>query len=236
MEQQQKRPGLILTALLVGFVVLLAAIIYADDVAAAVQRPFGARPGPDGTVEIVLDDFSFTPSVIRVKAGQRVRLVLRNQGMHTHEFMVGRRVSLEMGVTEPPTPDFFEGITDVRVEVLSGMAMPMGFGMDEMGGMEEGGMAMGEEMGGMEEGGMAMGEEMGGMEGMAVILPGPHGEGMVMMDEEHHGSMVMMDPAAEAIIEFTVPADKVGTWIFGCFQEEGLHFDSGMRGILIVEQ
>ncbi len=237
MEQQQKRPGLILTALLVGFVVLLAAIIYADDVAAAVQRPFGARPGPDGTVEIVLDDFSFTPSVIRVKAGQRVRLVLRNQGMHTHEFMVGRRVSLEMGVTEPPTPDFFEGITDVKVEVLSGMAMPMGFGMDEMGGMEEGGMGMGEgeEMGGMEEGGM--GEEMGGMEGMAVVLPGPgpHGEGMVM-DEELHGSMVMMDPAAVAVIEFTVPADKVGTWIIGCFQEEGLHFDSGMRGILIVEQ
>lgn len=231
-----RRPGTILLLLAIIFLVLLAAVVFADSVRAAVQRPFGARPGPDGTVEIVLRDFRFDPAVVRVKAGQRVRLVLRNVGNHTHEFMVGRQVHIEEGVTEPPSPDFFEGISDVMVQVTSGSAMPMGFpGMEgmEMGGMgEEGDM----QMGGMgEKGGMEMGGMAGEMGGMALAKPGPHGEGMIMETDEHHGSMVMMDPGSEAVIMFTVPPDKVGMWVFGCFQEEGLHFDSGMRGLLVVE-
>ncbi len=220
-QQQQQRPGIILIALLVGFVVALLAVVYADEVSAAVQRPFAASPGPDGTVEIVLEDFRFSPSVIRVKAGQRVRLVLRNEGLHTHEFMIGRQVVLEEGVTEPPEPDFFEGLTDVKVQIVSGLAMPMGFGEEEEG-MDMGMGDMGGDMGGMEE-----------AQPVGLLMPGPHGEGLDM--GEVHGSMVMMEPFSEAVIEFTVPADKVGTWVFGCFQEDGLHYDSGMRGILIVE-
>ena len=209
------RPGPVLFLLAVIFGGLLFAILYADAVAFALQRPFAARPGPDGEIEILLDDFNFNPSVIRVKAGQTVRFRLRNVGRHTHEFMVGKEVKLEGDVSEPPEPDFFEGIMDIRVEVIRGSAMPMGFGEEE--GME--GMGMGE------MGGMAMAEVPTG--------PGIHAEGMEVM--EVHGSMIMMDPMSEVVIEFTVPEDKVGTWIFGCFAEDGLHYDDGMRGILIVE-
>ncbi len=67
-----------------------------------------------------------------------------------------------------------------------------------------------------------------------VLRPGFHAEGMAM-EGDLHGSMVMMDPVSEVVLEFTVPKDKVGTWVFGCFQEDGLHFDAGMRGWLIVE-
>ena len=235
-----KRPGVwlvILATLLGGLLVL---IVYADSIALSLQKPFAAHPGPDGEVTILLKDFEFSPAVVRVKAGSTVRLRLRNVGMHTHEFMLGKEVHVEKGVFEPPTPDFFEGLTDIQVEVVKGMAMPMGLGHEEkMGGM---GMGAGEKtsMGGMEMGkpkegggGMPMGEK--GMEMAGMERPGPHAEGMEMEMGEHHGGMVMLDPGSEVVLTMTIPEDRVGTWVFGCFQEEGLHYDSGMRGVLIVE-
>ena len=174
--------------------------------------------------------------MIRVKAGQQVRFKLINKGRHTHEFMVGGQVQVEEGVTEPPTPDFFESIEDIRVEV-KGSAMPMGFpGMEsmpmgEMGGMEG---APAGEMGGMEKT-EGMEQKMPMEEGTRVVLAGAHAEAMEMGMEGPHGAMVMLNPTAEATLTLTIPSDKVGTWVFGCFQEEGLHFDSGMRGVLIVE-
>lgn len=222
-----QKPGPILLALTVLMAVVVLLVVYADSVVAAVTRPFAASPSQASEIEIVLEDFRFTPNVIRVKAGQQVRIKLINKGRHTHEFMVGKEVHLEEGVTEPPTPDFFEGIEGIQVEA-KGSAMPMGFpGMEGMPMGEMGGMEMGKPME-MEQG-MPMGE------GARVVLEGAHAEGMVMEMGEHHGAMVMLDPTAEATLTLTVPTDKVGTWVFGCFQEEGLHFDSGMRGVLIVE-
>lgn len=221
-----QQPGRILLVLAALLAVVVLLVVYAESVVATVTRPFAATPSETGEIEIVLDDFRFTPSVIRVKAGQQVRIKLINKGPHTHEFMVGKQVEIEEGVTEPPVPDFFEGIKDIQVEV-KGSAMPMGFeGMEEMPMGEMGEMKM-EEGKGMEQG-MQMEEE-----GARVVLSGVHAEGMEM--GEVHGAMVMLDPKAEATLTFTVPSDKVGTWVFGCFQEDGLHFDSGMRGVLIVE-
>lgn len=230
-----QHPGriLLLTAVIIIGAVLLVA--FGDAIAAAANRPFAAAPSPEGEIEIIMEDFRFTPSVIRVKAGQQVRIRLINRGQHTHEFMLGREVHVEEGVTEPPEPDFFEGIEDVQIEV-KGSAMPMGFaGMGEMmGGMEMEGMG---EMGAQEQE-MPMqegAEEAMPMEGARVVLPGVHAEGMEMEMDPHGGSMIMMDPGAEATLTLTIPPDKTGVWVFGCFQEEGLHFDSGMRGLLIVE-
>jgi hypothetical protein len=234
-------------ALFIGAVLF---VLFGDSIVSAASRLFAATPSETGDIEIVLTDFSFTPNVIRVKAGQKVRITLRNEGLHTHEFMVGKRVHVEDGITEPPMPDFFAG---VHVEI-TGTGMAMGFeGMEEMHmeGMEMGegmqmgegeGMAMGEEPMHKEET-MPMGEEpmhkeetMPMEEGARVVLPGAHAEGMAMDMDEHHGSMVMLDPGHTSTLVLTIPEDKVGTWIFGCFQEEGLHFDDGMRGVLIVEK
>jgi hypothetical protein len=354
--------------------ILLGAILFIlfgrAVIVTAANRALAATPSETGELEIVLKDYEFTPKVIRVKAGQKVQIRLRNEGMHTHEFMVGRQVHIEDGVTEPPAPDFFEGVQ----VMVSGSGMPMGFegmagmqmegmqmegaqpegmqmqegeqmgegmpaegaqpegmqmqegeqmgeGMPAEGAQQEGmqmegtqpegmqmqegeqmgesmpaegaqqegmqmegtqpeGMQMqeGEQMGesmpaeGAQQEGMQMegaqpegmqmqeGEQMGesmpaegaqqgdmSMEGMQmqeegqmeegarIVLEGAHAEGMEMEMDEHHGGMVMLDPGRETTLTMTIPEDKVGTWVFGCFQENGLHFDDGMRGLLIVE-
>jgi plastocyanin len=58
--------------------------------------------------------------------------------------------------------------------------------------------------------------------------------------EDHAGVMIMIDPIVvasdqETRITFTVPESMVGRWQIGCFQEQGQHYDDGMRGIFIVE-
>jgi hypothetical protein len=38
------------------------------------------------------------------------------------------------------------------------------------------------------------------------------------------------------VIEFTIPEDRVGEWEMGCFEDNGTHYDDGMRGkVIIVE-
>lgn len=39
-------------------------------------------------IEIVLDDFSFGPQEIRVKSGEKVKLVIRNEGSVAHDWYV----------------------------------------------------------------------------------------------------------------------------------------------------
>ncbi len=231
-----RKPGPVFFIITLVLLLPFLGAVYAEPVQQAFLRLKPARPGPDREIVILLEDFRFSPSVIRVKAGERVRLRLRNVGRHTHEFMAGAAVHLEEDVTEPPSPDFFEGISDLKVEIIEGMAMPMfDIGHDE----DEGEKKM-DNMGGMgdmDEKQQDKGQEMAmGDETMRVVLqPGFHAEGMEMDADPHGGNMIMMDPISEVVIEFTVPEDKVGTWIFGCFQEDGLHFDAGMRGLLIVE-
>lgn len=57
------------------------------------------------------------------------------------------------------------------------------------------------------------------------------------MGDEHaeHGFMVMRSPGQEATITITIPEDATGEWQFGCFEEDGAHWDDGMRGTLTVE-
>ena len=178
------------------------------------------EPNEVGEVEFVLTDNTISPSVVKVKAGQKVRFIVRNEGRHLHEFMIGREphpgTDYLQGeaVYEAFGVDFFEGL---EVSVSGGM--PMNFA-----GMEE-----------MDMDGMDMGGDAGHDEG---------GDGMDMGGEEvHHGAMVMLQPGSPAtnepgettVIEFTVPEDRVGVWQIGCFQEAGQHFEDGMRATLIVE-
>ena len=207
-------------------------------VAAACTSVGAAEPNDAGEVVVRIVDNRFEPSTIRVKVGQRVRFVIENQGRHTHEFMVGREPVpgsdyLEDDVWTPFEQDFWEGI---EVDI-SGTGMPMGFPGVEME------MDMGD--GQMQDGQMQDGQMQDGQ----MAGEGDHAEGDGGMDmgggeEGHHGGMVMLqpgdpsgaEPGQVSIIEFTVPADKVGVWGIGCFQEAGQHYEDGMRGTLIVEE
>ncbi|GIK37050.1 MAG: hypothetical protein BroJett011_08830 [Chloroflexota bacterium] len=96
-----------------------------------------------------------------------------------------------------------------------------------------------EPLGQMPENGQMAGD-MAGMEHDMESTVGSFGALQRPSMEAHGGVMIMLDPAilpADQVttITFTVPADKVGRWEIGCFQEQGQHYDDGMQGILIVD-
>ena len=71
-------------------------------------------------------------------------------------------------------------------------------------------------------------EVMGGMQdGMDMSSEG--------MGDEHTGFMVTVPNGGENItINFTATQDQAGEWEMGCFQQEGVHYDAGMKGKLVV--
>jgi plastocyanin len=64
-----------------------------------------------------------------------------------------------------------------------------------------------------------------------------HTEGDEHMEDEAHGFMVMV-PASHDVytMSFTVTEDMVGEWEIGCFLLDGVHYESGMVGSLMVEE
>jgi hypothetical protein len=182
--------------------------------------PQGVEPDDSGILEITQEDseegMNFSPDAIILTAGQKVRIVLENHGSKDHEFMVGRDVVYTAdGAPNGFEVDFFEGIEDlVEVNVGEGAMLMIDGETVQMGGMEMEGDEMGDEM--------SMGEE------------DEHAE---EEDEhmDHMGWMVMNAAGSDqTIIEFTVPADRVGEWEMGCFEDDGTHYDDGMRGTLVV--
>ena len=84
------------------------------------------------------------------------------------------------------------------------------------------------------EGGEKVAMEAGKMEGGEKMAMGDHKDGEMHMDE-HHGFMVAQEPSSEpTIIEFTVPEGKVGTWEIACFEDDGDHYNDGMKATLVV--
>ena len=140
---------------------------------------------------------------------------------------------------------------DESMTMDEGMAMDDGAAMDEGMAMDDGtamdeGMAM-DDGAAMDEG-MAMDDGAAMDEGMAMDDGAAMDEGMAMDDgaamddamamavegDEHHGFMIMQDPlSGQTIIEFVVP-NKLGEWTIACFEEEGAHYEDGMKGTLKV--
>jgi uncharacterized cupredoxin-like copper-binding protein len=65
-------------------------------------------------------------------------------------------------------------------------------------------------------------------------------EGMSEMGESEHGAdhtgfMVVLPKANDsATLTFTVTKDMQGEWEIGCFSQEGVHYDAGMKGKFVV--
>jgi plastocyanin len=52
---------------------------------------------------------------------------------------------------------------------------------------------------------------------------------------EHTGFMVIVpDESEKATVTFTATEDMVGEWEIGCFSQDGVHYDAGMKGKLVV--
>ena len=53
-------------------------------------------------------------------------------------------------------------------------------------------------------------------------------------EEEHEGLMVVLGTGGRATMTFTVSNDMVGEWEMGCFEQEGVHYDAGMHGPVMI--
>jgi len=228
---------LVFLTILVGTAFLLAGCSLGSD-----------TPSDSGEIEIVMQDYTFSTDVIRVKAGDTITLVLTNEGNKLHEFMIGRDPVVVDNFTEGFAEGFFVGMSSDDIQV-NGPAMIMGLPAGDMAGMDMGGSD--EEMAGMDMGdsdeemaGMDMGtaDEAGDGDGEehAEDVMGEFGSFQLPLMELHAGIMFMIDPnmvpsGEVTTITFTVPEDRVGEWEIGCFQERGQHYDDGMRGTFIVE-
>lgn len=159
-----------------------------------------------GEVTIVMTESQFDPSEIRLAAGTTVTIVLTNEGEKDHEFMAGQEVHIEEGIPHGFESDFFDTVEGLTVDPPDALASSME------------GMDMGEEsMSDTTMGDMAGEEE--------------HEE-----DDMEMGFMVVREPAQTARITFTVTEASIGEWEIGCFEDDGVHWDDGMRGTIIVEE
>jgi len=54
------------------------------------------------------------------------------------------------------------------------------------------------------------------------------------VEEGHTGFMVVLPVGAQATVTFEVTEGMVGDWEMGCFEQDGVHYDAGMKGPVSV--
>lgn len=55
-------------------------------------------------------------------------------------------------------------------------------------------------------------------------------------EEMHEGFMVAVAESGTGSMRFTVTEGMVGEWEMGCFEQDGVHYDAGMKGTVTVTQ
>jgi uncharacterized cupredoxin-like copper-binding protein len=170
-----------------------------------------APQAPPEPLEMTIDmaEYSFTPANLEFQVGQEVTLHLTNSGALEHEIMFGRDVMMTDGRPNGYMVEMFE-TAGVEPEVSVEMSMET----------------------------ESEGEEH--TEGDEHTEEDEHTEGDEHTEEDEHahsGFMVMV-PASHDIytMSFTVTEDMVGEWEVGCFLLDGVHYESGMVGSLVVKE
>lgn len=51
----------------------------------------------------------------------------------------------------------------------------------------------------------------------------------------HEGFTVVVKPGESSTLSFTLNEDAVGDWEIGCFEQEGVHYNAGMKGRFTVK-
>jgi uncharacterized cupredoxin-like copper-binding protein len=54
------------------------------------------------------------------------------------------------------------------------------------------------------------------------------------VEEGHSGFMVVVPVGAQATMTFEVTEGMIGDWEIGCFEQDGVHYDAGMKGSATV--
>ncbi len=72
--------------------------------------------------------------------------------------------------------------------------------------------------------------EVGGVEPEVQQVGEPEHE----EEEMHEGFMLVLPVDGTATMKFTVTEEMVGEWEMGCFEQDGVHYDAGMKGLVTV--
>jgi len=174
---------------------------------AAAQAP-GATP--TGELLVVMDDFSFAPDRLTLRAGETVTIRVENRSSSrpgkAHEIMFGRVPLREEGTLGPVQGDGFEQqlLDGATIEIVGGERVTMV---------------------------MAETASLTGVDPMALMPPDMDMSGMEMRPGMDF--MAVVEAGGSLTFRFQVP-DRPGEWEFGCFAQDGQHYLNGMKGTLTV--
>ncbi len=77
--------------------------------------------------------------------------------------------------------------------------------------------------------------QMANVEPQVMMQEGMSGMGESGQGADHSGFMVILPKTgAKATLTFTVTKDMQGEWEIGCFSQEGVHYNAGMKGKFVV--
>ena len=171
-------------------------------------------------IGVTLNEYSFAPEPIRIPAGRRVTLVIRNAGKVPHEFMAGREVE-DIDFRQ----DLFADL-HVNIEPAEPVAAAHGDHDDreDHGDHGDHGPHAAEHADADE---LAAGHDHEAAHDAPADAGHAHGAG------HEHGTMVEAAAGETFLMTFTLPEDRRGEWETGCFLSG--HYEAGMHGTLIVE-
>ncbi|MBE3589862.1 MAG: cupredoxin domain-containing protein [Firmicutes bacterium] len=155
-----------------------------------------------------MTEYEFNPKEITVHAGQTVTIKLINHSKEqkAHEFKIGQQL-VKGG-------DFNDKPLGYQVDFFKGLKVTWIQGSD----VEE--LRPGEAT--------VQGGDADALMKKTLSEAGPLEPG------EPNAFVVSLAPGGTAEFSFTVPASAVGTWEFGCFEEDGQHYVQGMHGQFVV--
>lgn len=70
------------------------------------------------------------------------------------------------------------------------------------------------------------------------ILSATEGAGEAHENEHAHGGFMVVLPKTgdKVVIRFQVTPAMIGEWEMGCFEQDGVHYTSGMKGVVTVSR
>lgn len=183
----------------------------------------GASAPKPANITIHMTEYKYDPDNIQLKVGQPVTITLINDGTLDHELMIGRLVvNNDQGQPSGFATDFFANAGVTPTVTGGGMLMDHS-DQSSMANMDN-----------------SNSSSMDNMNSNSTSMDNSNSSGMASNDNQAMGAAVnmVMQPVGSdpTTISFTVTKDMVGTWTYACFQQDGVHYENGMKGTLTVTQ
>jgi uncharacterized cupredoxin-like copper-binding protein len=165
-------------------------------------------------IKISTGEFYFNPQSVQLEAGRKVSIELINEGQVAHEFMVGRGAQLNIQGPDNDMHKMHQVPKETMKTQETGHQHLENESQEEMHGAHA----------------MSGGFQKDFFEGIDVTVQNENAAEFMRMPD--HGTMILLQPHGKAVISFTVPKDRNGTWEMACFVPG--HYEARMKGNIIV--